>query len=220
MTLDTEDTSRTIGDIFPTSLITIHDGGISIGTGNIEGACCFIWSETTKRGKIKVSSQSLIPVNDYLITAYSSDVQYEKAMESYGVDVGVFLQKGYYSRSGGRPVIEVMIETYIMIPNEYKIATLGPTYDDLHDFEGSQGLGLAADVPVGEYDVLLTFLKTAPSVQEMYLPVVGRIKSGSSMKYMEIDVIPTDPTLEGLQLARASFQVGTAEYTGWWMVRM
>ena len=219
VTLDTTDTERIVSDLLPQQLVVMQNSAISVVLENMQGACCFIWSDTTNRGKIRVSSQSLVHNNDYLVDAYSSTVQYQKAMETYGVDVGGFLQSGYYKRSGGKPVIEVLIETYLIIPNEYKVGTLGPTYDELYDSEASQGLGLAEDVPAGDYEVTLEFIQTTPSIQPYAIQVTGTVIAGDVRKFMQINTIPNIPALRGLQLGRAYFTAGVAEYYGWWLVR-
>lgn len=219
VTLDTTDTERLIVDLLPAQMIEPQNGSIAVNLESMQGACCFIWSDSTNRGKIRVSSQSLVSNNDYLIEAYGSTVQYQKAMESYGVDVGVFLQSGYYKRSGGQPVIEVLIETYLLIPNEYKVGTLGPTYDVLYESEASQGLGLAEDVPMGEYEITLEFIQTTPSIQPYAITVTGTVQAGEVRKFVRIASIPNVPALRGLQLGRATFTAGVAQYTGWWLVR-
>lgn len=219
VTLDTTDTERFVVDLLPSELILAQDGALAVSLKAMQGACCFIWSDTTSRGKIRVSSQSLVSNNDYLIEAYGSTLQYQKAMESYGVDVGVFLQSGYYKRSGGKPVIEVLIESYLLIPNEFKVGALGPTYDELYESEARQGLGVAEDVPVGTYDVTLEFIQTTPSIQPYAITVTGTVVAGDVRKFVQIDTIPNVPALRGLQLGRASFMAGVAEYFGWWLVR-
>lgn len=219
ITLDTTNTGQIVQDLFPAALIVVQNGALAVNLSSMQGACCFIWSDTTDRGKIRVSSQSLVHNNDYLIEAYGSSVQYTKAMESYGVDVGVFLQSGYFKRSGGKPVIEVLIETYLMVPNEYKVGTLGPTYDEIKETEASQGLGLAEDVPAGDYDITLEFIQTSPSIQPYAITVQGTVLAGVTRKFVQIATIPDVPALRGLQLGRAYFTAGVAEYYGWWLVR-
>lgn len=219
VTLDTKDTERLVVDLLPSQMIEPQSGSLAVNLESMQGACCFIWSDTTSRGKIRVSSQSLVSKNDYLIEAYGSTVQYQKAMESYGVDVGVFLQSGYYKRSGGQPVIEVLIERYLMVPYEYNVGTLGPTYDEMYEAETRQGLGLAEAIPAGEYEATLEFIQTTPSIQPYAIQVTGTVADDGTRKFLQFNTIPNVPALRGLQLGRATFTAGVAQYTGWWLVR-
>lgn len=219
VTLDTKNTEKLVSDLMPSQLVVVQNSAVSVNLESMQGACCFIWSDTTNRGKIRVSSQSLVHNNDYLVEAYGSTVQYQKAMESYGVDVGVFLQSGYYKRSGGQPVIEVLIENYLLVPYEYKVGSLGPTYNELYESEAMGGLGLAEDVPAGNYDVTLEFIQTTPSIQPYAITVQGTVLAGDVRKFVQIASIPDIPALRGLQLGRAYFTAGVAQYYGWWLVR-
>lgn len=216
MTLDTTDDSRQFKDLFPDSLVGIASGNIVALLSGVQGACCFIWSETTKRGKIRVSSQSLVSNNDYLITIYGSNTQYQKAMESYGVGVGVFLQSGYYTRAGGRPVIEVLLETYLMVPYEYKVGEVGPTYNEIIGTGAMQGLGSSRELPVGRYNVELEFILPAPSVETKKMVVTGTVQAGEIQKFVQLSDFDEDHSFNGLHLSRATFKVGTVEYIGFW----
>ena len=89
VTLDQSNTSL-LREFLP--VFAAQNMGGRLGTNdNISlGAFAYILSDT-KRGALRVSSQSLITNNEALITAYSSTEQFEKAIDSYGVDDEVVL---------------------------------------------------------------------------------------------------------------------------------
>ena len=75
----------------------------NLGTGALEAGCyAYIHSRRTKEG-LAVSSQSLVAFNDDYIELYTSDEQFQKARDSYGLSRQSFLDSGASAEGGEEP---------------------------------------------------------------------------------------------------------------------
>lgn len=86
----TENSEDSLRDFLPEFCAQNTGGRLATSTDISEGAFAYILSDT-RRGALRVSTQTLTTNNSTLIALYSSSDQYQKAIESYGVDDEVLL---------------------------------------------------------------------------------------------------------------------------------
>ncbi len=216
LSLNDTRTDVTLADVFPSSLIDVQSGSLAIKLSGYTGGACFVLSRTDSASRIRVSSQELVTNNDYLIALYSSEIQYTKAAESYGIDPGVFLQKGIYKGAGSVPsTVEMwgaMWYGAIVLP----VGDPAPSVDLVNQFEYIELFKLAP-IPPGTYSATIYFMQAAPSLDTIKTTVIGQMSASSGGSVFRIDTPITPEVASYDQIVRIDVQVGGMIYRGIWL---
>lgn len=211
LSLNDKRTETTIGDIFPDSIFAVSSGTMCIRLSGYTGGASFVLSRTDSAGRIRVSSQNLIVNNDYLIGLYSSDIQYTKSAESYGVDPSVFLQRGEYQGGGSVPQSIQTWGALWMGSAVYHIGDIASSYLDYNSYQYWELFKLAP-IPAGNYSADVYLMKSYPSLATEKVTIQGRIDatSGGSAFRCSEKITPSDTDFQWI--VRIDVNVGGTIY--------
>jgi hypothetical protein len=212
-----------VDEYWPTDILTIDTSGseacIAIVTSGRTGGISFVLSRTLS-GKTYVSTQRLILAGmDSYISNYTSQMQLQIAINSYGENTEAFLTSTYAKRTSDAPVslsiLSVSTEHgnaqtggFIKIPAEAdEIATLvvqfnGPVGTST-ELRGSITIGgELISIEGGEASgnsVTFTSISFAEESNDRWLTRVGVIINGQNYEATFSEIIRNEDTIQGLE---------------------